>query len=148
MYNSKASFKNKIVSYAADRSFIALKNKVEPAQEINGIKIWNLTLQGADRDLIHKNLLTLNAQHYSSVGFIYSTFGGESKYYVVGSGDAAQKVNCNEIIKSINQEVNGKGGGVANFAQGGFKETPPSDKVDFIVSTGTANVVNFVKKVQ
>jgi len=145
--NRVESLKNKALNLAADQLAEASKKKIEEAKEVKGIKCWDLALAGADVDLIKKNLSVLDSEHYSSAGFVYATFLGQPKYYIMGSGDSVQRgLNCNEIIKNVNQIIKGNGGGKPNFAVGGLKEPPTTpEQIEAIVNTGTANIISFIK---
>ncbi|OGW82547.1 MAG: alanine--tRNA ligase [Omnitrophica bacterium RIFCSPHIGHO2_02_FULL_51_18] len=140
--------KNKAFSLASNKLVEESKNKIEKAKDIKGIKCWDFTLSGADLNLIKKDLAVLDSQNYSYAGVIYSTFFGQPSYYIVGSGDSVQRgLNCNEIIKNVNQKINGQGGGRPNFAVGGLKEPPSPEKINDIITAGTANIINAIQRI-
>ena len=136
------NLKNKALNLASNKWIESDKFK-----EIRGVRFWNSTLIGADKNLIQKGLSVLDSQHHPYAGIMYSNFLNQPNYYVVGSGDLVQKgLDCNSIIKNINQVANGKGGGAANFASGGLKELPTPEKIETIINTGTSNIMTFIEK--
>jgi len=136
------NLKNKALDLASNKWIESDKFK-----EIHGVRFWNSMLIGADKNLIQKGLSVLDSQHRPYAGIMYSNFLNQSNYYVVGSGDLVQKgLDCNSIIKNINQVAGGKGGGKANFASGGLKELPTPEKINNIISTGTSNIITFIEK--
>jgi len=92
---------------------------VSQAEEINGIKVLAANLEGADpkglRDIVDqlKNKL-------GTAAVIVATVQGEKISLVAGvTKDATDRIKAGDLLKSVAEQVGGKGGGRPDMAQGG-----------------------------
>ncbi|MCU7960763.1 MAG: alanine--tRNA ligase [gamma proteobacterium symbiont of Bathyaustriella thionipta] len=89
------------------------------AIEIDGLKILSASLEGADAKTLRETMDQLKNKLHSAVIVLASTQGDKVSLVAGVTPDATDKIKAGELIKSVAEQVGGKGGGRADMAQAG-----------------------------
>lgn len=108
------------------------------ANDIAGVKVLAATLEGADPKSLRDTVDQLKQKMGSGVVILAAP--GENKIALVAgvTDTLVEKVKAGDIIKSLSAAVGGKGGGRADFAQGGGSDR---GALDAALETAKAEVI-------
>ncbi|MDG2035303.1 MAG: DHHA1 domain-containing protein, partial [Pseudomonadales bacterium] len=91
----------------------------EQALDVDGVKVLAAVLEGADPKSLRDTVDQLKQKMGSGV-VILAAPGDDKIALVAGVTDSlVERIRAGDIIKSLSAAVGGKGGGRADFAQGG-----------------------------
>ncbi|MFQ6791958.1 alanine--tRNA ligase [Thomasclavelia sp.] len=136
VYDELGQAKKEIENLNSKLNALNAANKVNDVQDINGVKVLlvNETIESAKakqlafdfRDKLKEGIVILVSEYEGKCSY----FVGVTKDYV------AKGYKAGDIVKKINNVVDGRGGGKPDFAQGGC---PVNEKVSLI----SAELKNF-----
>ena len=104
------------------------KDLIDNIKEISGIKILVKRIDGFDIESLRKTADTLKEKIKSGVIVLGSEKNGRVHMVCAVTPDLTNRFNAGNLIKEIAKKVNGSGGGRADFAQAGGKETANLDE--------------------
>ncbi|MEF9977370.1 MAG: alanine--tRNA ligase [Thermomonas sp.] len=102
----------------------ATSDLASQAREVNGIKVVAARLEGFDAKSLRDALDRLKQQLGDAVVLLAGTDGGKAALVAGVSGAAAGKVKAGDLLGDVARQVNGKGGGRPDMAQGGGDDGP------------------------
>ncbi|KAB8180494.1 alanine--tRNA ligase [Lysobacter maris] len=94
------------------------------AVEIRGIRVVSERLEGFDAKALREAVDRLKQQLGDAVIVLAGAAGGKAALVAGVSGSAAGRVKAGELIGFVAGQINGKGGGRADMAQGGGDDAP------------------------
>ena len=94
------------------------------ARDVNGVKVLAVRLEGFDAKALRDALDRLKQQLGDAVIVLAGTDGGKAALVAGVSGTAAGKVKAGDLLGDVARQVNGKGGGRPDMAQGGGDDGP------------------------
>ncbi|MCF7220956.1 alanine--tRNA ligase [Marilutibacter chinensis] len=94
------------------------------ASEVRGIRVVAERLEGFDAKALREAVDRLKQQLGDAVIVLAGTAGGKAALVAGVSGNAAGRVKAGELIGFVAGQINGKGGGRADMAQGGGEDGP------------------------
>lgn len=116
-----------------------LDSAITEASDINGIKSTFLGLEGLDVKQLRESAEYIKEKLKEGVVLVYSNAGDRFLLVVCVSKDISSKIKAIDIMKFISQKTGSKGGGSAEFAQGGGNDVSAikgmkDDFFDFILN--------------
>ncbi len=105
----------------------AVAKLADAAREINGIKLVAARVDGLNAKALREGMDQLK-QHLSD-GVILLASGHDGKASLVAGvqGRALEKIKAGDVVAHVASQINGKGGGRADMAQGGGEDSPALD---------------------
>lgn len=94
------------------------------AAQIQGVKVVATRLEGFDAKALREAVDRLKQQLGDAVILLAGASGGKAALVAGVHGSAAGKVKAGELLAHIASQINGKGGGRADMAQGGGDDGP------------------------
>src|SRR5690606_13025027 len=94
------------------------------AVDIDGIKVLAVRLEGFDAKALRDALDRLRQQLGDMVVVLAGASGGKVSLVAGVNGAAAGKVKAGELLSHVASQINGKGGGRPDMAQGGGEDLP------------------------
>ena len=94
------------------------------AVEVNGVHVLAARLEGLDAKALRDALDRLKQQLHDAVIILAGAADGKVALVAGISGSAAGKIKAGELLAHIARQINGKGGGRADMAQGGGDDSP------------------------
>ncbi|MBW3551587.1 MAG: alanine--tRNA ligase, partial [Proteobacteria bacterium] len=94
------------------------------AVEVRGIRVIASRLEGFDAKALRDAVDRLKQQLGDAVIVLAGTHDGKAALVAGVSGGAAGKVKAGELLGHVATQINGKGGGRADMAQGGGEDSP------------------------
>ncbi|HSD16335.1 MAG TPA: alanine--tRNA ligase, partial [Thermomonas sp.] len=94
------------------------------ARDVNGIKVLAARLEGFDAKALRDAMDRLKQQLVDAVIVLAGTDGGKAALVAGVSGAATGKVKAGDLLGDVARQVNGKGGGRPDMAQGGGDDGP------------------------
>ncbi len=94
------------------------------AQDVGGIKVLAARLEGFDAKSLRDAMDRLKQQLGDAVIVLAGVDAGKAALVAGVSGGAAGKVKAGELLADVARQVNGKGGGRPDMAQGGGEDSP------------------------
>ncbi len=108
------------------------------ARDINGIKVLAVRLEGFDAKALRDAMDRLKQQLGDAVIVLAGAEGGKVALVAGVSGAASGRVKAGELLGLIAGQINGKGGGRPDLAQGGGDDGPA-------LETALADVASWVQ---
>jgi len=100
-----------------------LDDLVAKAQSIRGTKVVVSEVQGLDRDAIRQLVDSLRQKLGSGVVVLGQAEDGKVSLIAGVTKDLTAKVHAGKVIQTLAQQLNGKGGGRPDLAEGGGEDT-------------------------
>jgi alanyl-tRNA synthetase len=94
------------------------------AAEVGGVKIVATRLEGFDAKALRDAVDRLKQQLGDAVIVLAGASDGKAALVAGVNGSAAGKVKAGELLAHVASQINGKGGGRADMAQGGGDDGP------------------------
>ncbi len=94
------------------------------AVEVHGIRVLAARLEGLDARALRDALDRLKQQLQDTVIVLAGAVDGKVALVAGVGGSALGKVKAGELLSHVAAQVNGKGGGRADMAQGGGDDSP------------------------
>ncbi len=94
------------------------------AQDIGGIKVLAVRLEGFDAKVLRDAMDRLKQQLGDAVIVLAGTEGGKAALVAGVSGAALGKIKAGDVLGDVARKINGKGGGRPDMAQGGGEDGP------------------------
>ena len=94
------------------------------AQDLGGIKVLAARLPGFDAKALRDALDRLKQQLGDAVVVLAGVDGGKAALVAGVSGAALGKVKAGDVLGDVARQINGKGGGRPDMAQGGGEDGP------------------------
>ena len=91
---------------------------------MNGVKVLAVRLEGLDARALRDAMDRLKQQLGDAVIVLAGTEGGKAALVAGVSGAAAGKVKAGDLLGDVARQINGKGGGRPDMAQGGGDDGP------------------------
>jgi alanyl-tRNA synthetase len=116
---------------ALERELARLKSKVaasqgdelvQQAQDIKGVKVLAVALDGADVRTLRETMDKLRDKLKSAAIVLASSDGSKVSLIAGVTPDLVAKVKAGELVNFVAQQVGGKGGGRPDMAQAGGTE--------------------------
>ncbi len=102
----------------------ATSDLASQAQDIGGIKVLAARLEGFDAKALRDAMDRLKQQLGDAVVVLAGTEGGKAALVAGVCGAALGKVKAGDVLGDVARQVNGKGGGRPDMAQGGGEDGP------------------------
>jgi alanyl-tRNA synthetase len=102
----------------------ATSNLADSAVEIAGIRVLAARLEGFDAKALRDSVDRLKQQLGDAVVVLAGASDGKAALVAGVSGAAAGKVKAGELLSHVAGQINGKGGGRPDMAQGGGEDGP------------------------
>ena len=102
----------------------ATSDLADQAQDVDGIKVLAARLEGFDAKALRDAMDRLKQQLGDAVIVLAGTEGGKAALVAGVSGAALGKVKAGDLLGDVARQVNGKGGGRPDMAQGGGDDGP------------------------
>ncbi len=106
-----------------------LSAKLEEVFEVNGIKILVTTFQTEKMDELREFGDFFKNKLGSGIFFLIGEREGDNLVVCMLTKDLAQKIQASEIFKALQRDLELKGGGRAELAQGSFKKKVPLEEI-------------------
>ena len=100
-----------------------LDELVAKAQTIKGTKVVVGQVEGLDRDAIRQLVDSLRQKLGSGVVVLGQAEDGKVALIAGVTKDLTSKVHAGKVIQTLAQQVNGRGGGRPDLAEGGGEDT-------------------------
>ena len=100
-----------------------LDDLVAKAQSIRGTKVVVSEVQGLDRDAIRQLVDSLRQKLGSGIVVLGQAEDGKVSLIAGVTKDLTAKVHAGKVIQTLAQQLNGKGGGRPDLAEGGGEDT-------------------------
>jgi alanyl-tRNA synthetase len=126
-----AALKSKLASAQGDEL-------ISQAQDINGLKVLAVKLDGADAAMLRESMDKLKDKLKSAAIVLAAVADGKVSLIAGVTADATAKVKAGELVNFVAQQVGGKGGGRPDMAQAGG--TQPEN-----LAAALASVSNWVR---
>uniref|UniRef100_UPI00262CC491 DHHA1 domain-containing protein n=1 Tax=Oleiagrimonas sp. TaxID=2010330 RepID=UPI00262CC491 len=97
------------------------------AREINGVKVVAARLPGMDRKDLREGVDQLKQQLGDCVVLLASAADGKVTLVCGVNGRALERVKAGSIVSQVASQIEGKGGGRPDMAQGGGVDSPALD---------------------
>ena len=94
------------------------------ACDVDGVKVLAVRLEGFDAKALRDAMDRLKQQLVDAVIVLAGTDGGKAALVAGVSGKAVGKVKAGDLLGDVARQVNGKGGGRPDMAQGGGDDGP------------------------
>jgi alanyl-tRNA synthetase len=94
------------------------------AQDVAGIKVLAVRLEGFDAKALRDAMDRLKQQLGDAVVVLAGTGGGKAALVAGVSGAALGKIDAGELLAQVASRIDGKGGGRPDMAQGGGEDGP------------------------
>ena len=94
------------------------------AQDVDGIRVLAARLEGFDAKALRDAMDRLKQQLGDAVIVLAGTEGGKAALVAGVSGAALGKVKAGDLLGDVARQINGKGGGRPDMAQGGGDDGP------------------------
>ena len=94
------------------------------AQDVDGIKVLAVRLEGFDAKALRDAMDRLKQQLGDAVIVLAGADGGKAALVAGVSGGATGKIKAGELLGNVASQINGKGGGRPDMAQGGGDDGP------------------------
>jgi alanyl-tRNA synthetase len=131
--STREEFKDKIVSFIEENKTLRkeleklksgniksdLETAINDALDLNGIKSVFLGLDGLDMKQLRESGEYIKDKLKNGIAVVYSVVENRFLLVVCVSKNLSSKIKAMEIIKFISEKTASKGGGSAEFAQGG-----------------------------
>ncbi len=98
------------------------------AVDVGGVKVLAASIEGIDAQALRSTVDRLKDQLGSSVVVIASTEDGKVRIAAGVSKDLITRIQAGNLVNSVAQQVGGKGGGRADFAQAGGNQPENLEK--------------------
>ena len=96
---------------------------VESAFDVAGVKVLAAQVEASSRDALREMADQLRAKLGTSVVALAASLNGQNAFVVGATRDATDRgLNAGDILREALLAAGGKGGGRADFAQGGVAE--------------------------
>ena len=102
----------------------ALAELAAQAQDIGGIKVLAARLEGFDAKALRDAMDRLKQQLGDAVVVLAGTEGGKAALVAGVSGAALGRIKAGDVLGEVARQINGKGGGRPDMAQGGGEDGP------------------------
>ncbi|RZI84736.1 MAG: alanine--tRNA ligase [Rubrivivax sp.] len=102
----------------------ATSDLASQAQDVGGIKVLATRLEGFDARALRDAMDRLKQQLGDAVIVLAGTGAGKAALVAGVSGAATGRVNAGELLGNVASQINGKGGGRPDMAQGGGDDGP------------------------
>ena len=109
------------------------------AQDVGGIKVLAARLEGFDAKTLRDALDRLKQELGDAVIVLAGVESGKAALVAGVGGAALGKIKAGDLLGDVARQVNGKGGGRPDMAQGGGEDGPG-------LVTALANVVAWVQQ--
>lgn len=116
---------------AAARQALLTGNGSDPVdgiEEIAGIKVLAMRMDGADAKTLRDAVDRFKDKLQSAVVVLGSVDGGKVRLAAGVTRDNIDKIRAGDLIKPVAEQVGGKGGGRADFAQAGGTDAATLDQ--------------------
>ena len=94
------------------------------AQDVAGIKVLAARLEGFDAKALRDAMDRLKQQLGNAVLVLAGTEGGKAALVAGVSGAALGRIKAGDVLGEVARQINGKGGGRPDMAQGGGEDGP------------------------
>ncbi|MFC0679107.1 alanine--tRNA ligase [Lysobacter korlensis] len=102
----------------------ATSNLADSAVEVAGVRVLARRLEGFDAKALRDTVDRLKQQLGDAVVVLAGTNDGKASLVAGVSGAASGKVKAGELLAHVAGQINGKGGGRPDMAQGGGEDSP------------------------
>jgi alanyl-tRNA synthetase len=120
-----------------------ISDAIKNSNDLNGVKIVTLQQDGLNQNELRLVADKIRDRLKSGIIIVTSITNGHASIVCMVSKDLTDTYSAGEIIKSIAKASGGKGGGKADMAQGGIKDT---SKLDTILSSLPAFIKSTISK--
>ena len=94
------------------------------AVDVDGVRIVAARVEGLDAKALREAVDRLKQQLGSAVVVLAGAADGKVALVAGTSGSASGRINAGELLAHVARQINGKGGGRADMAQGGGEDGP------------------------
>ncbi|MCE7949963.1 MAG: alanine--tRNA ligase [Xanthomonadales bacterium PRO7] len=94
------------------------------AQDVAGIKVIAARLEGADAKVLRESVDTFKQKLGDCVVLLAGSADGKIALVAGVHGKALGKIKAGELVAHVASQINGKGGGRPDMAQGGGEDSP------------------------
>lgn len=120
-----ANMRNEVISSRASLKELSemIFSSLEP-EDVNGVPVYAASIPGADRKVMSEHAERIK----ESGGVAIFVSAGESVSVMLASGSA--DVDCRKILSDSLEKFGGRGGGKADFAQGGVPDPSKASELE------------------
>ncbi len=105
--------------YKSQLNSAAGQSLVEKAVEVQGVKVLTCVVEDADAKSLRDNIDQLKNRLGEGVVVLATNDNGAIRVAAGVTSDLSARVSAGDLIRTVTQQINGKGGGRPEFAQGG-----------------------------
>jgi len=124
LLDRQKKLERELESLKAKAASSATSDLAGQARDVNGVNVLAVRLEGFDAKALRDALDRLKQQLGDAVIVLAGTDGGKAALVAGVSGAAAGKVKAGDLLGDVACQVNGKGGGRPDMAQGGGDDGP------------------------
>ncbi len=124
LLDRQKKLERELESLKAKAASSATSDLAGQARDVNGVNVLAVRLEGFDAKALRDALDRLKQQLGDAVIVLAGTDGGKAALVAGVSGAAAGKVKAGDLLGDVARQVNGKGGGRPDMAQGGGDDGP------------------------
>ena len=130
LFERQRALEREVEAHRAKASSGALASALERAQNVSGIRVLAIRMDGLDPKLLRDAGDQARKQLGDAVVIFASAQPGDKAALVVGvSGRALTHIKAGELLSHVAGLIGGKGGGRPDLAQGGGDDSPQLDKI-------------------
>ncbi len=124
VFDRQKKLEKEIESFKAKASAAAANDLASSALNVKGVSIVAARLEGLDPKALRDSVDQLKSKLGNSVIVLAAASAGKVSLVAGVSGTASGRVKAGELVAHVSAQINGKGGGRADMAQGGGDDGP------------------------
>ena len=127
LFERQKKLEREIDALKAKAASAATSDLAASAKDVQGIRVIAARLDGADAKTLRESVDRFKQALGDCVVLLASASDGKAALVAGVNGKALGKVKAGELVAHVAQQINGKGGGRPDMAQGGGDDSPQLD---------------------
>jgi len=124
LFDRQKKLERELDALKAKAASAATTDLAAAAKDVNGVRVIAARLDGADAKTLRDSVDRFKQKLGDCVVLLASVNDGKVALVAGVHGKALGKVKAGELVAHVAQQINGKGGGRPDMAQGGGDDTP------------------------
>lgn len=116
------TFSKELERYKQQDASLQSKTLISSAKDVNGVKVLAMQINAQDRDALRQTLDQLK-QQFDKAAIVLASVQEQKVLLVAGvTKDCLPELNAVDLLNHVAKQMNGKGGGRPDLAQGGGEQ--------------------------
>jgi alanyl-tRNA synthetase len=124
VFDRQKKLERELESLKAKAASAATSDLAASAKDVQGIRVIAARMDGADAKTLRDSVDRFKQQLGDCVVLLAGASDGKASLVAGVNGKALGKIKAGELVAYVAQQINGKGGGRADMAQGGGDDSP------------------------